>query len=160
MSFIDIKNLKRFERLMSQYKLQIDNKMKMYGKHASRKTINSIQPYAFEENGVLNVGLKSDRPIVVKTLETGRKAGKVPMNFQEIIYQWSIDKGIYFENDDERWKFSNALKWKIIKSGTQQFRDGKNDDIYSSLEKFYEQQVIKGIKQITNNQVKKLMNIF
>lgn len=54
----------------------------------------------------------------LSTLELGRKAGGVPMNFTEIIERWSVDKGIPFPSEKERHRFAGAVAWgKIRREG-------------------------------------------
>jgi hypothetical protein len=85
------------------------------------------------------------------TLETGRKAGRVPHNFVEIIAKWIVDKGIsykampYVRKASAKWtpKYSDpdtrgrmtlagAIAHKIKTEGTQLYREGGRSDIYSS----------------------------
>lgn len=83
------------------------------------------------------------------TLETGRKPGKVPKNFADIIRQWIIDKGItvspipYVRKKSEKWEpkytpqergvmnFAGAIAHRIAKDGTKLHRDGGRKDIYT-----------------------------
>ena len=154
MSFITPKDLKRFERLMSQYKLQIKAKMQQHGKWATGKTWNSIEPYAEETGGILNIGLTTSDPIPVKALETGRKAGKIPAGFRDVIYQWSIAKGIAFQSDKDRRTFAYLTARKIMREGTLQFKQGRNTDIYTSLESSYETQIIAYLDNLVGSAVK------
>lgn len=78
-------------------------------------------------------------------LETGRKAGKVPYDFQTIIRKWMHDKGIkaqpieYKTNrphkytPQERGERTLAffIARNIRKNGTALFRSGGRQDIYS-----------------------------
>lgn len=66
------------------------------------------------------------------TMETGRKGGRVPRTFQQILYRWSIDKGISFENERERRSFAYLLARKIQREGTALHRDGGRTDVYSN----------------------------
>ena len=154
MSFITSKDLKRFERLMSQFKQQIKAKMLQYGKWATGKTWNSIEPYAEETGGILSIGLTTSEPIPVKALETGRKAGRIPAGFMDLIYQWSIAKGIAFKSDKERRTFAYLTARKILREGTLQFKHGKNTDIYTSLESIYETQIIAYLDKLVGSTVK------
>lgn len=83
------------------------------------------------------------------TLETGRKGGNVPKNFADIIRQWIIDKGIsvspikYVRKPSERWQpkytpeerglrsLAGAIAHKIAESGTELYREGGRNDIYT-----------------------------
>lgn len=84
------------------------------------------------------------------TLETGRRAGRVPSNFRSIIRQWMADKGIkaqpipYVRKPSERWSpkytpqergdmsLAGAIAHKIATTGTKLYRDGGRSDIYSN----------------------------
>lgn len=63
------------------------------------------------------------------TLETGRKPGKVPRGFYQIILQWVKDKKINVENPKT---FAYFVSRKIAKEGTELFRSGGRADIYSN----------------------------
>lgn len=83
------------------------------------------------------------------TLETGRKEGKVPQNFNDIIQQWILDKGISFDpvpykrQPSERWQpkytseqrglmsLAGAIAYKIATEGTSLYRDGGRKDIFT-----------------------------
>ena len=105
------------------------------GQKASGKTAASMHVEVTETRGTL-FGRSA-----FGTLETGRKAGKVP-----IIKQWMKDKGIEAEpipyKTDRPHKYTpkergeNTLAFliarKIKKSGTQLFRQGGRSDIYSN----------------------------
>lgn len=84
------------------------------------------------------------------TLETGRRAGRVPGNFRDIIRQWMADKGIkadpipYVRKPSANWRpkytpqergdmsLAGAIAHKIATSGTKLYRDGGRSDIYSN----------------------------
>ena len=62
-----------------------------------------------------------------ETLETGRKAGKVPFGFTAILVQWSKDKGIGFSTESKRRSFAYLLGRKIAREGTERHRQPRND---------------------------------
>lgn len=83
------------------------------------------------------------------TLEDGRKAGAVPENFNDIIAQWIIDKGIAFEpipyirQESAKWQpkytpeerglmsLAGAIAHTIRTEGTQLHREGGRKDIFT-----------------------------
>lgn len=85
------------------------------------------------------------------TLETGRKAGKVPYNFFAIIRQWIRDKGIhvmpipYVRKPSATWSpkytpqergemsLAGAIVYTIRHRGTRLHRQGGRTDIYSNV---------------------------
>lgn len=114
------------------------------GQVASGRTRASIRVERTEDGGIL-WGRKA-----FGVLETGRKPGRVPRNFNAIIRQWIIDKGIhvapapYKRNPSERWQpkytpqerglmsLSGAIAYKIRTEGTLMHRKGEKVDIYST----------------------------
>lgn len=114
------------------------------GQVASGRTRASIRVERTEDGGIL-WGRKA-----FSVLETGRKPGRVPRNFNAIIRQWIIDKGIhvapvpYKRNPSEKWQpkytpqerglmsLSGAIAYKIRTEGTQMYRNGEKADIYST----------------------------
>lgn len=109
------------------------------GQKASGRTAASLHVEVSEDGGVL-YGRKP-----FGTLETGRKAGRVPQNFQQIIIKWMADKGIkpapipYLTNRQHKYtpeqrgvlRMSYFVAKKIRETGTKLFRDGGRADIYS-----------------------------
>lgn len=151
----DVKDLLRFERIASQLKLQIKSNMYLQKKWASGRTWNSLTPYAYEtSSGLLEIGLKSSMPIPVNALETGRRPGKVPYGFDSIIYDWSIDKGIIFSTNKERWRFARAVAWKIRKSGTSQYRSGAITSIFTDIRPTYERKITDLVIKAVGSKVK------
>ena len=63
------------------------------------------------------------------TLEVGRRGGKVPMGFADIIEQWSRDKGLTFPRERDRRSFAYLTARKNARQGTQ--RHQQPIDIYS-----------------------------
>lgn len=92
------------------------------GQKASGKTIKSIQVEIGSDYGQL-VGRKA-----IGTLETGRKPGRVPAKFKDIILKWMQDKGI---NVPKPKSFAFFVARKIRLEGTALYRMGGRDDIYS-----------------------------
>lgn len=88
------------------------------GQKASGRTYEGIQAVDVTDRGGKLVG-----PSYVRVLATGRRAGKVPYDFPEIIKEWAAYKGISFatERDFDRW--ARAVAWKIRKDGTSLWRD-------------------------------------
>lgn len=69
------------------------------------------------------------------TLETGRRPigdFKPSRAFVEVLYRWSQDKHISFDDDRERWSFAYALGRRIHKEGTLLHQQGGRKDVYSS----------------------------
>lgn len=94
------------------------------GQVASGRTLRSIRVVMSENGGTLY------GRAFFGTLETGRKGGRVPRNFKDIILQWMKDKGIHADDGNDK-----GMAWliaqKIRKEGTALFRKGGRSDIYS-----------------------------
>lgn len=109
------------------------------GQKASGRTMRSLRVEVSEDGGTL----WGRSPFGV--LETGRKAGRVPQGFQQIIIQWMADKGIrpapipYLTNRPHKYtpeqrgvlRMSYFIARKIRQQGTRLFRQGGRSDIYS-----------------------------
>lgn len=93
------------------------------GQVASGRTRDSLRVEATDDEGILFGRYPFG------TLETGRKPGKVPKGFAAIIEQWVKDKGI---NPEKPKSFAYLVARKIAREGTELYRSGKTEDIYSS----------------------------
>lgn len=114
------------------------------GQVASGRTIASMKVEVTEDGGVL----WGRSPF--GTLETGRKPGKVPAGFWKIIRQWMEDKGIQVLKPDS---FAYLVARKIANEGTQLFRNGGRDDIYSPEVKDTVERVSQGIGILFGSEV-------
>ena len=116
----------------------ISNHLKA-GQKASGRTAASMHVEVSEDSGTL-WGRNA-----FGVLETGRKAGRVPKDFQGIIMQWMKDKGIqaapipYLTSRPHKYtpqqrgtlRMSYLIARKIRREGTKLFRAGGRQDIYS-----------------------------
>lgn len=93
------------------------------GQKASGRTIESLHVEMQEYGGIL-WGRKA-----IGVLEDGRKGGKVPKGFYQIIQKWVKDKGIQVKNPKS---FSYLVARKIAREGTELHRQGGRSDIYST----------------------------
>lgn len=109
------------EELESLRQRIIENHIRA-GQKASGKTISSLRVYVNDNQGTL-FGRQA-----FGVLETGRKPGKVPKGFYQIIQQWVKDKGIQVENPKS---FAYLVARKIAREGTELHRQGGRADIYS-----------------------------
>jgi hypothetical protein len=109
------------EELESLRQRIIENHIRA-GQKASGKTISSLRVDVKDNQGIL-FGRQA-----FGVLETGRKPGKVPKGFYQIIQQWAKDKGIQVENPKS---FAYFVARKIAREGTELHRQGGRVDIYS-----------------------------
>lgn len=114
-----------FEELEDLRKRIISN-IDSSGRRASGRTSESMRTDVSEDRGVLFGRM------AFGTLETGRKPGKVPAGFYQIIKQWVIDKGISFDSQSERNSFAYLVSRKIAREGTQLYRRGADTDVYTA----------------------------
>lgn len=152
MNIFDKNDLNQILQLMERMKEDIGASMKQNGKWSSGSTFSKMVPFAEIVNGQIVCGIKW--PYNKQVLEQGRKPGKVPYNFKDIIYRWSFTKGLAFKSQKERIKFASAVAYKTSKEGSLQFRKGVKLDIYTTIEKRYEQEVNKLIATILNEKLK------
>lgn len=72
-------------------------------------------------------------------LERGRKPGKVPREFIDILKRWAAAKGISFKDEEQFDRWANSVKWKIIREGTNLYKSGRTQDIFTTpIERFNE----------------------
>jgi hypothetical protein len=116
-------------KILDAAKIDIQSNMEAGKINASGRTTNSLLVERYDE-GVRLVS-RGEKVAPFETTEKGRPAGKIPKGFFDIIYQWSIDKGIAMD-DKERKKFSRAVAFSIKKRGTERNRSNRND-IYSPV---------------------------
>ena len=127
----------------STLKKAIQNNILSTGEYASGRTSSSI---AVEDEGDT---VKLTGRGFFAVLETGRKAGGVPMNFQKIIMDWVIAKGIayssipYKRTPSANWSpkyspnmrglmaISGAIAHTIKTKGTKLHRTGGRTDVYT-----------------------------
>lgn len=120
------------------------------GQNASGNTVKSIKPEETETGAIL-YGRN-----YFGVLETGRKPGKGPYRFQDVIYQWSIDKGIAFRTASERKSFAWVVSKKIQEEGTLLFRKGGRSDVYSKEIKEAVEAIRKRITSIMKQEVESI----
>lgn len=125
-------------------KQKVIENQKNSGLVASGRTIASMKVEVTEDGGVM----WGRSPF--GTLETGRNPGKVPAGFWKIIRQWMDDKGIQVQKPDS---FAYLVARKIANEGTQLFRNGGRDDIYSPEVKDTVERVSQGIGILFGSEV-------
>lgn len=118
----------------------IINNIRTTGQWASGKTAASMQVIT-QGNTVSLIGRSP-----FGTLETGRKAGPVPRNMRDIIYEWMQAKGIHGEPMPYKrgghhkypsaqtrgdMYMASAISHTIATMGTRLYRNGGRDDVYS-----------------------------
>ncbi len=128
---IDIKRL--LTSALEDAKLKIQQNLEATGTNASGRTSASLSVEVDDATGTL-YGRQA-----FGTVETGRRAGRVPAGFRQIIYQWMQDKGVHADVSGNRSQRSADMSMayliarKIANEGSKLYRDGGRDDIYSNV---------------------------
>lgn len=128
---IDIRRI--LTSALEEAKVKIQQNLASTGTNASGRTSQSL---TVEVDG--NTGVLYGRQ-AFGTVETGRKPGRVPYNFRDIIYQWMQDKGVHAKVEGRRSQESAdrsmayIIARKIANEGSKLYRDEGRDDIYSNV---------------------------
>lgn len=113
-------------RLLSQLRDDIISSSMAQGQKASGKTYANITVNVPSPiRGELWV------PAYIQVLRDGRRPGKVPYDFEEILKQWAEAKGLQFDN-------YYLLARKIRREGTKLFRTKEMPDIFETAIKKFE----------------------
>lgn len=130
---------------LTALKERIASNIMSAGMNASGRTIASMRVEVNDNEGTL-FGRRA-----FEVLESGRKPGRVPKGFYQIIYQWAIDKRIRVRNLKS---FAYLTARKIAREGTLLYREGGRNDIYTpEIRKCIENVRSRGISMI-NEQIK------
>ncbi len=128
---IDVRSI--LYRALNEAKVRIQQNLETTGTNASGKTSRSLEVVVDNTSGTL-FGRQA-----FGTVETGRRAGRVPYGFTEIIYQWMQDKGVHAKVEGRRSQRSADMSMayhiakKIEHEGSKLYRDGGRLDIYSNV---------------------------
>lgn len=127
------------KRHLENVKGKIAQAMADNGRNASGRSVASL---SIEVNGIVGTLFGSKSFLV---MEHGKKPGKVPYRFRDIIKQWIIDKGIsvtpiptkksqskYSPHERGLNTMAGAIAYKIMKEGTKLYRDNGYNDIFTS----------------------------
>lgn len=127
------------QRHLENVKARVAQAMADNSRNASGRSVASLQVVVSENVGTL-YGSKS-----FLVMERGKKPGKVPFGFRDIIKQWIVDKGIsvtpipskrrvtkYTPYERGLNSLAGAIAYKIMKEGTKLHRDNSFNDIYTT----------------------------
>ena len=114
--------------ILEERKADIQQRMADEGENASGMTSASLRVELDSPHIRLIMGGVSAPTAPPTTLEVGVPPGVWAPASR--LFQWSIDKGIDFKSDRERWSFAYAMKWTIHKYGTERYLEHK--DIYTT----------------------------
>lgn len=135
---------------------------------ASGRTIRSLLIQETPKGAVLT-GRKA-----FSTLETGRRKGKTPKDFNQIIQQWVLDKGIPFQSipykrqPSDKWhpkytaqqrglmSIAGAIAHNIAKQGTSLYKQGGRKDIFTEPTAEAVSEIKQNLAGIFKTEIKKL----
>ena len=129
---------------LTTLKSDVIQRQKEVGSTASGKTADGYEISV--ENGSHGI-LKGYSYVGV--LERGRKPGKVPFNFKEVIKRWIIAKGLQYQGEKELNRMAASIAWVISKEGTTLHRNGYKVDIFDTP-----------IKHFSNNLTNRIASYF
>ena len=112
---------------LATLKADVIQRHEQSGQVASGRTRASFDEYLTSEySGVLEGAGYSG------VLEKGRKAGKVPYDFKDILQRWAQAKGLTFatQSDFNRWAY--FVTKKIREEGTALYRSQQQEDIFTT----------------------------
>ena len=112
---------------LEQLKADIIQRQKAAGEMASGKTAAGYEVSVENANHGWLSGFS-----YVGVLEVGRKPGKVPMYFKEIIKRWIVAKGLQYQGEKELNRMAASIAWVIHKEGTTLHRHGYKVDIFDT----------------------------
>ena len=121
---------------MNEAVTEIRMNMSNAGENASGRTSASFRVEDRGTSIVLVMGgnrSKFGKTAPLETLEVGSRPGVRGDWFKSVIHQWTIDKGMSFENESHRWAVSTVIARNIEESGTKRLRN--HVDIYTLVTK-------------------------
>lgn len=132
-------------RILTQARDEIRANIANAGENASGRTSASLATEVYSEG--IRLLFRAGDVAPMDTLEVGRPAGKVPYNITDIIYEWSLAKGLDWGNDKARRKIAAAVGWgRIRRFGTD--RHENHVDIWRTPQQKAVAEVRKGIRSI------------
>lgn len=100
--------------------------------NASGRTSKSLRVEDRGNSIVLVIGgSQFGRTAPLETLEIGSKPAPRGDWFKSVIFQWTKDKGMSFENESHRWAVSTIIARNIEEFGTERHRNPIN--VYTSV---------------------------
>jgi hypothetical protein len=134
------------DRELNQLKIEIIDRHIRAGQRATGRTAKSLVVTTQDMSGQLS-GAE-----YIGVLEKGRKKGKVPYDFKNLLIRWAKAKGITFGSQKELNTFAYFLSKRIQKEGTSRFY--KNEDIFTTPVKEMTDRVTKEISKLYTTQIK------
>lgn len=100
--------------------------------NASGRTSKSLRVEDRGDSIVLVIGgSQFGRTAPLETLEIGSRPAPRGAWFKSVIFNWTKEKGLSFENESHRWAWSTLVARNIIEYGTKRHREPIN--VYTSV---------------------------
>lgn len=106
-------------------RLQVE--LQNQGINASGNLSNSLEYVITNEGDGTHIQILADPYFFYA--EHGRRAGKIPYNFVDILEEWVADKGIAVPSGLTARKFASAIAWKIKRYGSLRYRTKSPADV-------------------------------
>lgn len=117
--------------ILEECKAEIQRNLAEQGVNASGRTSRGLVVEKYD--GGVRLVATDGAPLA--TTEIGRRPGKVPVGFRQIIEQWSRDKGLLFPTESDRKRFAFLTARKIAEEGTQRHKNPRADIYSPAVEK-------------------------
>lgn len=108
----------QIEMILDECRVDIQRNMQDYGINASGRTSSSFIVEKYE--GGVRLVSRGENIAPFISIEQGKEPGWVGLN---TLRQWTINKQIEFNSEEERELFVRSVQWKIAQEGTERFRD-------------------------------------
>lgn len=110
-------------------RLQVE--MQNQGINASGNLSNSLEYTIEDEGDGTHITILADPYFFYA--EHGRRAGRIPANFVDILEEWVADKGITVPSGLTARKFASAIAWKIKRYGSLRYRTQSPADVVAPV---------------------------
>lgn len=138
------------EKLGNKFIEDVKKRSISAGQKVTGRTLASLKVIKINDNHIQIEGFD-----YIGTLEVGRKGGKIPYNFKQILIDWAKAKGITFSSDAQRNSWAWFTAKKIARQGTQRNKNPQDifttplADLTKEVERqasiFYEEKIINSI---------------
>lgn len=108
----------RIEMILDECRIEIQRNMEDFDINASMRTSNSFKVEKYE--GGVRLVSRGDNIAPFASVEQGNPPTWLPAS---VLRQWVIEKGIEFNNEEEREVFVRSLQYKIGFEGTERHRN-------------------------------------
>lgn len=133
---------------METFRLEAIKRHKEAGQYTTGKTARMFRSEIYDK------GVRLWGASYAGVLERGRKPGRIPYNFVDILVKWARDKGLNFksQSDAKSWAWWKAQR--IKEEGTRMYAEGRTEDIFTTPLEELKKGVIKDVKDLYKAEIK------